>query len=65
MAALGVPKDHVNKVLNHATGPVTAAYDQWSYLPEKTEALRRWSDELERIVGQGREPKVVELRATR
>jgi integrase len=53
MAGLGVPKDHVNKVLNHAAGPVTAAYDQWSYLPEKRDALRVWVAELERIVGRG------------
>jgi integrase len=49
MAGLGIPKDHVNKILNHADGPVTAAYDQWSYLPEKAAALQRWADELDRI----------------
>ena len=34
MAALSIPKEHVNRVLNHAAGPVTAHYDRWSYLPE-------------------------------
>ena len=52
MAGLGIPKDHVNKVLNHADGPVTAAYDQWSYMPEKAAALQRWADELERITSK-------------
>ena len=60
MAALGIPKDHVNKVLNHAAGPVTAAYDQWSYVPEKRAALDAWARELARVVGRG-EVRVVEL----
>ena len=63
MAALGIPKDHVNRVLNHAVGPVTAHYDQWSYLPEKRKALQDWADEIERIVGRG-EAKVVKLRVS-
>ena len=52
MAGLGIPKDHVNKVLNHADGPVTAAYDRWSYMPEKRAALQKWADELDRITGE-------------
>jgi integrase len=62
MAGLGIPKEHVNKVLNHAAGPVTAAYDQWSYLPEKRAALQAWADELERIIGRAA-AKVVTLRS--
>jgi integrase len=62
MAGLGIPKEHVNKVLNHAAGPVTAAYDQWSYLPEERAALRTWADKLERIIGRGK-AKVVTLRS--
>jgi integrase len=42
MAGLGIPKDHVNKVLNHAAGPITETYDHWSYMPEKAAALQRW-----------------------
>lgn len=61
LAGLGIPKEHVNKVLNHAAGPIAAAYDQWSYLPEKANALQLWADELERIVAAD-EPKVVNLR---
>jgi integrase len=52
MAGLGIPKDHVNRVLNHAAGPITEAYDQWSYMPEKAAALRHWADELERITSK-------------
>jgi integrase len=51
MAALGVPKEHVNRLLNHAAGPVTKHYDLHSYLPEKADALQRWADELARVVG--------------
>ena len=50
MAGLGIPKDHVNRVLNHAMAPITAHYDRYDYVPEKAAALQRWADELERIV---------------
>jgi integrase len=53
MAGLGIPKDHANRVLNHAIGPVTEAYDRHDYMPEKATALARWADELDRIVGCG------------
>lgn len=53
MAGLGILKDHVNRVLNHAAGPITEAYDRHSYMPEKAAALQRWADDLERIVGGG------------
>jgi integrase len=61
MAGLGIPKDHVNRVLNHAVGPITEAYDLHSYLPEKRAALATWAREVERIVGRG-EAKVINLR---
>jgi integrase len=59
MAGLGIPKDHVNRVLNHAAGPVTESYDMWSYMPEKASALGRWADTLEQIVRTA--PSVVRL----
>jgi integrase len=49
MAELGVPKEIVNRVLNHAAGPITETYDLYSYLPEKRDALQRWADELKLI----------------
>jgi integrase len=61
MAGLGIPKEHVNKVLNHAAGPVTTSYDRHTYLPEKRAALQTWADDLERIVAQG-PAKIVALR---
>jgi integrase len=52
MAGLGILKEHANRVLNHATGPITEAYDRHTYMPEKAAALQRWADELERIVSR-------------
>lgn len=50
LAGLGISKEIVNKVLNHAAPAVTESYDQWKYLPPKEAALRAWADELDRIV---------------
>jgi integrase len=52
LARLRVPKEVANKILNHAAGPITEAYDLHDYLPEKAEALQAWADTLERIVGE-------------
>jgi integrase len=64
MAGLSIPKDHVNRVLNHAAGPITERYDHHTYLPEKRAALQFWADELESIIGHGGS-KVVALDAAR
>ena len=61
MAGLGVPKEHVNRLLNHAAGPVTKHYDLHSYLPEKAAALQRWADELDRVIGMA--PNVQPIRS--
>ena len=52
MIRLGISRDVVNRILNHAMGPIDEAYDLHDYLSEKAEALRRWADELERIIGR-------------
>jgi integrase len=62
MAGLGIRKDIVNRILNHAQGPITETYDQHDYLAEKLRALQAWADALERIV-TGESAKVVVLRA--
>jgi integrase len=63
MAGLGIPKEIVNRVLNHAAGPITETYDLHSYRAEKAAALQAWADALERIVGGADKPgKVVPLR---
>ena len=51
MAGLGIAKEIVNKILNHADGPVTEAYDRHDYLPQKRAALQKWADALDQITG--------------
>ena len=53
MAHLGVPVDHISRVLNHAQSSVTAIYDKHSYLEAKRTALQTWNDALERVTGGG------------
>jgi predicted site-specific integrase-resolvase len=53
MARLGIPKETISRVLNHAEGGVTAIYARHSYLDEKREALDRWSARLAKIVARG------------
>jgi integrase len=52
MAAAGVPRDHVSRVLNHVEGGPTATrvYDRYSYDAEKRAALDTWQRELRRIL---------------
>jgi integrase len=61
LLALGVNRDLVNRLLNHAMSPLEAAYDRHDYLREKGAALDAWAREIERILGRG-ESKVVALR---
>ena len=60
MTKLGVPRLHVEKVLNHSTGDIAEVYDRHDYLPEKRTALEMWSEHLKAIV-DGREQTVVPL----
>jgi integrase len=46
MTKIGVPRLHVEKVLNHATGDIAAIYDRHDYSPEKRAALDKWSAHL-------------------
>ena len=55
MASIGVSRVVIGKILNHSDRSVTAIYDRHSYDREKRDALRHWSQELERIVA--RQPK--------
>lgn len=56
MVAVGVPREHVSRVLNHVpAGPVaTRAYDRHDYLSEKRAALERWEAELLRLLSPER-----------
>ena len=58
MTKLGVPRLHVEKVLNHSTGDIAEVYDRHDYLPEKRAALEKWGEHLRAIV-EGREQSEV------
>ncbi|MGH8229635.1 MAG: hypothetical protein ACREU3_17320 [Steroidobacteraceae bacterium] len=58
MTKIGVPRLHVEKVLNHSTGDIAEVYDRHDYLPEKRAALERWADHLNSIIeDQQKSPK--------
>jgi integrase len=64
MTKIGVPRLHVEKVLNHSTGDIAEVYDRHDYLPEKCAALERWGEYLTNLT-EGRELKIVpRVRAT-
>jgi integrase len=52
MAAMGIPRFIVGRVLNHAESGVTAVYDRHSYDAEKKDALDKWAAKLMRIVSE-------------
>jgi len=63
MAAMGVPRLVIGRILNHVEPGVTKVYDRHSYDPEKRQALEAWARKLESIVSGQPLPKVVPLRA--
>ncbi|MGH8226980.1 MAG: tyrosine-type recombinase/integrase [Steroidobacteraceae bacterium] len=58
MTKLGIPRLHVEKVLNHSTGEIAEVYDRHDYLPEKRAALERWGEHLQALI-EGSEQTVV------
>lgn len=63
MAELGVPVEHIGRVLNHAPRGITATvYDKHTYIPEKRRALDVWADYLKSIVATEDGGNVVKLR---
>ena len=49
---LGIARDVVQRLLNHAEEGVTAVYDRHDLLPELRTALDKWSEEMCRITEQ-------------
>jgi integrase len=62
MAAAGVDRLVIGRVLNHADASVTGIYDRHTYEREKKAALNAWARRLRAIVGEPA-PNVVPLRA--
>jgi integrase len=53
MARLGVNQQVVEKLLNHVSGSfrgIVSVYQQHDYLREKTNAVERWAEHIERII---------------
>jgi len=65
MAALHVPQDAIDLVLNHAKGTLAGTYNQHDCLDQKRKALESWAERVAFIVGDARDAaNVVELRAS-
>jgi integrase len=60
MTKIGVPRLHVEKVLNHSTGDIAEVYDRHDYLPEKRATLAKWGNCLSQVITAD-EQKVVRL----
>lgn len=49
--AAGLSKSIRDRLQNHALGDVSSKhYDKWEYLPEKREAMARWSEHLDQML---------------
>ena len=64
MAASGVTREHIARVLNHVEGgpAATRVYDRYDYDAEKRNALDRWAQRLTAII-DGKTAKVVSMRS--
>ena len=62
MAAAGVSRLVISKILNHVETGITAVYDRHSYDKEKRLAMIAWEERLRRII-KGEVAEVIELRA--
>jgi len=60
MTGIGVPRLHVEKVLNHTLSDIAEVYDRHDYFDEKKAALIRWADHLQTILA-GDNAKVIYL----
>jgi hypothetical protein len=63
MAAGGIPRLVISKILNHVERGVTAVYDRHSYDAEKRQALDAWGRKLEAII-TGQAANVVTIKRT-
>jgi integrase len=63
MAALHIPQDTIDRVLNHAKGTLAETYNRHQYFDEKRRAPEAWADHVAFIVGEARdEANAFELR---
>ena len=50
MNRLAIPREHIERVLNHLPPKIVRVYDRHDYQPEMRAALQFWATELERIL---------------
>jgi integrase len=63
MAALHVPQDTIDRVLNHAKATLAGTYNRHDYRDRKRSALDAWADRVAFVVGEARgAANVVEMR---
>jgi integrase len=60
MRGIGISGELVNKILNHAMGPIDEAYDHHSYYDEKAAALQLWADKIDELAESV--PQIVKIR---
>lgn len=51
MAELGVRREVISAVLNHAHSDVTAVYIRAELIDQQRDALQKWADYLRELVG--------------
>ena len=61
MAAAGVQRFTIERVLNHADRSMGGVYDRYSYDKEKRRALERWARKLRSIIGEPTGATVVSI----
>ena len=61
LAAVGVERFIISRVLNHTDREVTGVYDRYGYDKQKRRALERWDRKLKAIIGEPVEGKVVSI----
>lgn len=55
LGRLRVPQEIIDRVMQHTVGSkMSRTYNQWEYVDQKREALEKWADHLETILGEGK-----------
>jgi integrase len=60
MTGNGIPRETVQKILNHVERGATKIYDRYSYDKEKRDAMNKWDRILKKIIS-GETGKIVEI----
>ena len=56
LSLLSVPPHIAELVIGHAAGGIVKVYDQYDYVAEKRDALKRWANHLMHVVGENEAP---------